>query len=158
MLQMILALCIFSRMNCLGLIIDLSFTTSDSSVIRFTGGEGVNPTFNTVGGTRFDLSNLTIDADGSSGNLLSVNITENRIDPAVSQLFDLGFDAGVGPNGGLLLARVDFEVVGEGGANLGFALGRQGILQLPNNVINPALGSTGFQICSRQLTVNFGNI
>lgn len=124
--------------------IDLNFAVSDSNVIRFTGGEGFNPVFTTIGGMRFDTSDVLIDVGGGSGNLFAANVTENGVNPATGPLFDPGFAPGVGPNGALLLARVDFEILGDGEANLELSLGPQGILQLPGNVINPRLGSADF--------------
>jgi len=123
--------------------IDLKFTTSDPSVFRFTGGEAFNPTSNNpfVAGTRFDSSMISIDAGGSSGGLFSVNILQNGVDPSITPFVDPGFVAGAGPNGALLLARVDFEVIGNGTADLEFALGPQGVIQLPFIPLNPSLGS-----------------
>ena len=88
--------------------LDLDFSTSDQAVIWFAGGEAFNPTFNTVGGERFDSSAITINGEGASGNLLLLNTTQNGVDPALGPLFDPGFVAGVGPNGAVLLARIDF--------------------------------------------------
>jgi len=115
-------------------------------VIRFTGGERFNPTSNDtfVAGTRFDSSVISVDADGSSGGLFSVNILQKGVDPNITPFVDPGFVAGAGSNGALLLARVDFEVVGNGTADLEFALGLQGALGLAANdfpPLNPSFGS-----------------
>lgn len=98
--------------------IDLDFLVSDPSVILFTGGQAFNPTFNTIGGTRFDSSSLTFDPGSAGGSLFSVNLMQNGVDPALGPLFDPGFESGVGPNGAVLLARVDYDVVGLGAAEL----------------------------------------
>ena len=126
--------------------LDLEFTTSDSDSIRFTGGEAFNPIFNVLGGTRFDFNpnTITIDADGSSGGLFLVNVSQIGVDPALSPTFDPGFAAGVGPNGAVLLARIDFEMVGysfEETVDLEFVLGRQGALQTPDTILDPTFGS-----------------
>ena len=121
--------------------LDLNFTTSNSDAIRFTGGEAFNPIFSPIGGTRFDSSVITVDAGGGSGALHLVNVTQNGVNTALGPLFDPGFDDNVGPNGAVLLARVDFEVVGGGTADLEFALGPQGALELDKIVLDPQFGS-----------------
>lgn len=127
--------------------LDLDFTVSDPSVIRFTGGESFNPTFNVIGGTRFDFSELTIDPTASSGNLFSLNVIQNGVNPTLGPSFDPNFEATVGPNGAALLARVDFEMVGRNStANLDFTLGYQGALEYPENVLDPSFGSASLQL------------
>ena len=64
-----------------------------------------------------------------------------RDSPPFSALFNPQFEASLGPNGAVLLARLDFDILNEGIANLDFALGSQGALQLPDFVLNPSLGS-----------------
>ena len=123
--------------------LDLNFTSSDSSVLLLTGGTGTNPEFLSVGGTRFDSSVVTINS-GSDGNLFAVNVAQNGVNTALGPLFDPGFDANVGPNGGVLLAEITYDVVGAGDATLDFSLGTQGALQLPLNVLNPTFGSGTF--------------
>ena len=153
--------------------IDLQFTTSNSDVIRFTGGEAFNPTFDVLGGTRFNFSaysnELTIDADGKSGGLFLVNVTGFGVNPAISQIFDPGFVAEVGPNGAVLLARIDFELVGYNyeEVDLEFVLGPLGALQLPDNILDPTFGSAtlisfappklGYCIGDVNLSGNFEN-
>ena len=127
-------------------ILDLDFTTSASDVVRFTGGEVFNPTFDVIGRTRFDSGEITVDAEGSSGNLFLVAIIERGVNPTISSLFDPGFDAGVGPNGAVLLARVDFELIGNGAADLKFSLGPQGAVELPALQLNPSFGSATFTL------------
>lgn len=126
--------------------IDLDFTMSDSRVIRFTGGEAFNPTFNVIGGRRFNAASVQVEptADtpvGDTWNLFLVNVIENGVDPSVGRLFDPGFEPGVGPNGAFLLARIDFEILDVGGAELEFSLGLQGAIELPENVLDPTFGS-----------------
>lgn len=127
--------------------LDLNFRTSRVSVIRFTGAEVFNPTFSTIGGERFYEPTISIDSVdvagqvGKSGKLFAVNLAQNGVDPALSS-FDPGFEPGVGPNGAVLLARVDFEVGGVAApVDLEFTLGPHGALQLPSNVLNPSFGS-----------------
>ena len=121
--------------------LDLDFTVCDPTVIEFTGGTTFNDPFTAIGGTAFDLSAVTIGADGASGNLFALNTTQNGISPPFSALFNPHFEASLGPNGAVLLARLDFDILNEGIANLDFALGSQGALQLPDFVLNPSLGS-----------------
>ena len=127
--------------------LDLDFSTSDSSVITFTGGEAFNPTF-TNGGMRFTSSQISIDSATNTGTLFSVNFSQNGVNPAVGPFFDPGFDFGVGPNGAVLLARVDFDIVGDGVAELDFTLGPQGALQLPLSPLNPSFGSASIETLS----------
>jgi hypothetical protein len=118
--------------------IDLNFTTN-TDVIQFTGGEGFNPNFGGPGGTRFNFATVTID---TSGNFFAVSVGQNGVNPASGPFYDPGFDFGVNPpSGSVLLARVDFDVVGEGTADLQFALGSQGAVQLPMTSLNPSFGS-----------------
>ena len=121
--------------------LDLNFTSSDSSVLLLTGGTERNDVFDTIGATAFDSSVVTIDAGGASGNLFSVNVAQNGINPAVTALFNPHFEAGVGANGAVLLASVDYELVGNGTATLDFSLGGQGALQLPGTILDPSFGS-----------------
>ena len=118
--------------------IDLNFTTN-TSVMQFTGGEAFNPTFGGPGGTRFNFATVTIE---TSGNLYAVNVTQNGVNPASGPFYDPGFNFAVNPPAGaVLLARVDFDIVGPGTADLQFGLGDQGALQLPMNVLDPTFGS-----------------
>lgn len=114
---------------------DLNFFSSNPSVVQFTGGQAFNPTFDVVGGLRFDASSLTTSPDGSSGNLFSVSTSENGINQALGELFDPLFDPSTGPlgsTGSFLLARVDYEIVGAG--NTEFSLSQGNI-----DSIDPAL-------------------
>lgn len=132
--------------------IDLTLLSSDRNVLNITGGTATNPTFNLVGGTRFNSSVVDIDPNSidpvtnPSGDfrLFSVNVTENGVNPGLSALGDPDFDANIGPNGAVLLASVDFEVVGPGDATLGFALGEQGALTLPDVILDPSFGTASF--------------
>ena len=113
--------------------IDLDFTTS-APCVRFTGGEAFNP--EVFGGSLFESITVTIDAEGSSGNLFAVNVLPpfGTCPPnadCVAEYF-VGVE-NVGPNGAFLLARVDFEIVGSvNDIELEFALGDQGAIELPN--------------------------
>ena len=139
--------------------LDLNITTSDPDVIRFTGGEVFNPTFDFIGGERFDSALITIDAAGISGNLFLENITQNGVNSDLSPTLDPGFDNLVGANGAVLLARVDFEVVGGGGdITFGFSLGAQGAVQLPSNVLSPSFGERTLQFPGIPLTSRLGDV
>ena len=62
--------------------------------------------------------------------------------------FDPGFDAEVGPNGAVLLAEVTFDIVGSGTAGLELSLGSQGIISLPDRILDPSLGSASLPVGS----------
>ncbi len=77
--------------------IDLDFTLGHSNAISVTGGEVFNPTFNTIGGTRFYSSpsdpslSFEIAPDGSNtGRLLAFsfgnNFGNNGVNPNLSAL------------------------------------------------------------------------
>lgn len=120
--------------------LDLNFTSSDASVLLLTGGTAFNDPFNVLPAPAFNSSELTINS-GSDGNLFSINLTENGIRASVSPLFNPHWEAGVGPNGAVLLASVDYDLVGDGNATLGFSLGNQGALRLPSEVLTPSFGN-----------------
>ena len=77
------------------------------------------------------------------------------IDPVLAP-FDPTFKPGVGPDGAFLLARVDFEIVGNDSAELDFTLGPQGVIQLPDSIINPSFGSVSLTFLP--LTHPFGDL
>ena len=137
--------------------LDLNFTSSDPSVVLLTGGMATNPTFNIVGGTRFNSSVVRIDpaATGTddNGNLFAVNVAENGVNPLISALFDPDFDANVGPNGAVLLASVDYSVVGPGTATLEFSLGPQGVTIPLGISLNPSFGSATVTVVPATVTV-----
>jgi hypothetical protein len=132
---------------------DVRFTNSDSSVVEFTGGEVFNPEYfvdparTTSVGRRFDDPTQLIFGDpddpndpndlvldpATDGRLLVVGITENGINPNLGMMFDDLYQDDVGPNGAFLLARVDYDIVGEGTANFSFTLGPNGVVELVNN-------------------------
>jgi hypothetical protein len=121
--------------------IDLDFITSNSGVIQFTGGEAFNPTFEVIGGRTFNASEVTVEANGDRGNLFAVNITGNGINPALTELFNPAFEPNVGPNGAVLLARLDFDLVGPGFESFNLDLGNQGAIRLPDQSLDPTFGS-----------------
>jgi hypothetical protein len=118
---------------------DLNLTSSDSAVLLLTGGQTFNDEYETVGGRSFNSSEVTTTGAGV-GNLFSVSITENGINPGLNQ-FNPHFDANVGPNGAILLASVDYSIEGAGDATLGFEVGAQGVLQLPDTLVTPTFGT-----------------
>ena len=156
---------IFSDLNFAFDAADLDFTVSDGSVVELTGGQGFNPTFNLIGDTRFDSSvvsrdevldangNPLLDASGApiesttDGRFLGINITQNGVNPALSPTFDPGFDSAVGVDGAVLLARVDYNIVGVGTTDFAFTLGTNGVVLLDDAepdgtlILNPTLGS-----------------
>lgn len=126
--------------------VDVEFTTSDSGVMRFTGGETFNSTFASIGGEKFEVSDISIDSLANSGRLFSISVLQNGVDPMLGPLYDPEFNAGVGPNGAVLLARVDFEVFGTGGAELVFSLGPQSVGQIQTGALNPSFGSVTVEL------------
>jgi len=132
---------------------DLDFTNSDFSVIQFTGGVGFNPIFNTIGDVRFnnDAMDPILEVNSATDGVFQpVNVTENGINPTLGQLFDPLFDPAVGPDGAFLLARVDFDIVGEGTADIVFTFGPNGVINLdnPDDIIFPSLGSATLTVIS----------
>ena len=132
---------------------DLNFTTSDSNVIQFTGGEAFNPSFPELGDVgrnvaRFGGVELTIDSATNTGRLflaIAGGIPPFGINRPVPSFFDPGFNPSVGPNGALLLARVDFNIVGGLTADLELTLGAIGVVS-GNAPLDPSLGSATLDI------------
>jgi len=126
--------------------LDVDFTASAPGVLRFSGGEAFNPEFDVIGGLRFNRSVIELDADGSSGRLFTVNVVENGVNPDLVAAFDPGFVPGVGPNGAVLLARLDYDLVGFGDVNFEFALGTLGAVELPDRILDPSFGSASLSM------------
>ena len=142
---------------------DLDYTNSDTSVIEVTSGTVFNPVvvaglrrFNMVAGQPVDIivGELNLDPvsgtpDGSGGNLFGVQVSGAvGINGANFSGDDPLFDPNVGANGAFLLAQVDFNIVGEGTADLTFSLGDNGIIDFgvisdPNDdqALVPVFGS-----------------
>ena len=131
--------------------LDLDFFSSNTNVAVITGGEGFNPVVGPIG-DRFDSSTVTVPTDdgmgnpitpGSTGNLFSVAVLGTGIDEGFAA-FDPLFDANTGPAGSagsFLLARIDYDIVGQGTTEFSFGLGDQGILVLPATPLNPTFGN-----------------
>ena len=129
--------------------LDLDIATSDSSVLLLTGGTAFNGFYvgNPIVSRAFNAASLTLSPD-SSGNvngdearLFLANITEFGIIPVAAE-FHTEFEAGPGSgNGAIVLAEVNYDIVGSGAADLTLSLGAQGALSLPDQVLNPTLGS-----------------
>jgi len=126
---------------------DINFFSSDTNVAIITGGEGFNPEiFNNF--TRFDAAVISVEEDGSQGNFFAVNVQPfggpfgpviNPPAPIPDPLTDPTLNA-------ILLARVDFEIVGSGTTEFSLALGTQGIIQLPNVILSPTFGSATLEV------------
>ena len=116
--------------------LDLNFSAGDSNAIQFTGGEAFNPV--SVIGPRFDSTEITISPDGSAGNLLAFRILGTGVNPDF-RIFDPLFVPDIGPDGAVLLARVDFEIVG-GIAKIVPTLGPFGSILFPAEPLDPSLG------------------
>ena len=133
--------------------LDLDFSSSNS-VIQFTGGEAFNP--QSLIGSAFDFTEITIATDGSGGQLFSVAIIGTGIPSIFDPIDPTLFKPEIGPNGAFLLARVDFEIFELGKAELDFTLGSLGALQLPDVVLDPSFGSALFSVLP--ITPSIGDI
>ena len=133
--------------------LDLDFSSSNS-VIQFTGGEAFNP--QSLIGSAFDFTEITIATDGSGGQLFSVAIIGTGIPSIFDPIDPTLFKPEIGPNGAFLLARVDFEIFEAGKAELDFTLGSLGALQLPDVVLDPSFGSALFSVLP--ITPSIGDI
>ena len=103
--------------------LDLDFTNSDSSVVSITGGT----TFNADG--NFSALNLTDPNDPNSGptatdgRLFGISLLTPGIDPA-----NISTDPDFRPGAdGVLLAQVDFDIIGGGTTDFDFILGDLGV-------------------------------
>ena len=126
--------------------LDINFTSSDSAVLLLTGGTTFNDDFLVLGTPAFNSSEVTINS-GSDGRLFSASISGTQgIDPNLTEMFNPHFETGVGPNGGVLLASVDFDLLSAGAVTLDLSLGTQGALELPDIVLNPTFGSASLNV------------
>ena len=102
---------------------------------------------------------IPVDAEGSSGRLFSINISQVGVDPNLTPTFDPGFIPGVGPNGAVLLARVDFETdfIFET-IDLEFALGELGAQCLPDINLSPSFGSATLTVGFPKLGFCLGDV
>ena len=119
--------------------IDLDFFSSDTSVAVITGGTAINPT--TMIGDRFDSSDITVAADGASGNLFSVSVLGTGLNPAF-----ITFDEDADMDDGFFLAAIDYEIVGAGTTEFSFAEGPQGLFNLPDIVVTPTFGTASLTV------------
>jgi len=141
---------------------DLNFTNSDSSVIQFTGGVAFNSLSPGPFGDflKFDSSVVSFSSTPlTDGRLLSIAILENGVNP-LAAMFDLDFDAAVRvnstPDGALMLARLDYDIVGAGTANFSFTLGSNGVITLgsdpnPDILLSPSLGSASLTVTEAEV-------
>lgn len=164
---------IYSRLGFDYEAINIDFSSSDTDVFQVTGGEFFNPTFSiesltgcgrfvpgttilikpgavNFGLTAISLSAGLIDLDDPLNNSGIENTFGIRSDLA---FYDPGFDPLVGPEGAFLLARVDFDIVGEGTANfdLGLPWDDKSIAVLGaggNTYLTPTLGSATLTVTS----------
>ena len=73
---------------------------------------------------------------GDGGNLFSVAVLGTGLNPGFITFDDDADDAD-----GFFLASIDYEIVGNGTTEFSFALGPQGIFNLPDIYILPTFGS-----------------
>ena len=114
--------------------LDLDFFSSNTDVAVITGGTAINPT--TIIGDRFDSSVVTATDDGAGGNLFSVAVLGTGLNPGF-----ITFDDDADAEDGFFVAAIDYEIVGNGTTEFSFALGPQGIFNLPDIYILPTFGS-----------------
>jgi len=140
---------------------DINFFSSDTSVAQITGGEAFNvESVFSFYGARFCSASLVADADGASGNLFVVNISSAGIgtlgtmtgpggdffDPLFDPSLITGPIADVGNPGSFLIARVDFDIVGEGTTEFSMALGALGAHAMPEIDLNPTFASATLEV------------
>jgi len=116
---------------------DLDFSTSNSDVIQFTGGEAFDPLVPGFGSRFTPGVIIPIDFETNTG----IYFASNALGPGIGFFEDPLFDAGIGPNGAFLLARVDFDIVGDGVAELELSLGDLGVSEFFGPPLNPSFGS-----------------
>ena len=132
---------------------DINIFSSDTSVARITGGEAFNPSALVYDG-RFNSVSLTADAGGGSGDLEVIAVTRDGVIGVLGALFDPLFDHSIDPSGtanppgSFLIARVDFEIVGEGTAEFSLDLDEFGVHTLPDIVFVPTFGSATLEVGS----------
>lgn len=132
--------------------LDLDFTNSDSSVVAFTGGVVFNPGAPASGtaaeapGGRFtslslaDPNDLNAAITATDGRLFATSFLEAKPPPEVLMT---SFRAGVN---GFLLAKVDFDIVGEGTANFDFVLGDLGVVNDGTGELAPTFGRASLEV------------
>ena len=116
---------------------DLEFSTADNSVIQFTGAEVFNPSFND--NARWN-DPQTAEANPIDGRLVGVAIDTLGINPELSA-FDPMFDTEANA---FMLARIDFDIVGTGEADISLEFGPNDIFftpATPSSFIRPTLGN-----------------
>ena len=118
---------------------DLTFSTSDASVINFSGAEVFNPAF--IGNNRFDGDQVAETTD-VTGNLLGVAVTALGVSTNFTML-DPEFDGDVGANGAFRIAQIDFDIVGGGDADITLAVGPNAFFSsaTPDVLLTPTLGA-----------------
>lgn len=94
----------------------LDVTSSDSSVLSLTGVNFFNAPFTNGDPPAFEATDEKPLPGG--GFFISVSSSVTAIDPAETVANNPQFEAGVGPNGGVLLASVDFDILAPGTADL----------------------------------------
>jgi len=104
---------------------EVNFTTNAPDVIQITTAEVFNPVVAVVFGTPFARFNTPVVADTDatvdnpitpsvSGFLAGISVTEATGVGPLTAGDDPLFDGDVGPDGAFPIARVDFEILGEG--------------------------------------------
>lgn len=122
---------------------DLYFSSSDDSVVQFTGGVAVDDPFDVVGDTKFNSLDVTVPPSGMSppptvdGRFLAVNVDQNGVNPELGVLFDPNYDADAGANGAFLHARLDYNIIGEGVTDFTFSFGPNGAVLLDTAAVDP---------------------
>ena len=135
---------------------------------QITGAEVFNPIVLRGGfggdaggslGPRFDSAVVTVGAGGSSANLFAVSVLSASLGGGFGGEPEF-FDPAIGPDGSILLARIDYDIIGTGAAEFSFELGDQGIAELPDVSLDPTFGNATLTVtgvpepsCAFALTV-----
>jgi hypothetical protein len=151
--------------------LELNLANSDPNVIQVTGGEVINSEiiappfgslgrrFNTVDGEPVETIPFEVNDDGTF-KVFGASVNQNGIGYTNFSTADQDFDADAGgiftspaSAGAFLFARIDYDIVGEGTAELSLALANvNGAVDVidgaPDIVLDPNFGSASLTVIS----------
>ena len=119
---------------------DLEFSTTTNDVIEFTGAEVFNPT-NGIGQPRFDGDETIVreTVNAGDGRLMGVAIRAAGVNPALGAAgLDPEFDVEANA---FRVARIDFDIIGSGDADITLALGINEFFNQPKDLLQPTFGN-----------------
>ncbi len=138
---------------------ELFVSTTDDSVIQFTNAEIFNSqiaTDTTVLGIRWDGLPRDEVIDATLARFVGISVLEYGTEPALAA-FDEDFDALAAnpdgrPGGSFLLARIDYDIVGAGTADITLETGPLGFFSYstPDDLLFPTLGSGTLTVAAAQ--------